>query len=371
MPLIAIISFIYTITLVLFGANPAMSQENKADIHSPFPVLLAEKRSIPEHTCTSPDKPPSNLNYISVYTDKSDGISIVDPEAQKKYKDQIKIVTRYEKHIASWVEKIISRQVSEKDYCVIEWLEDWADQNAMLGIKASSQGEAVRKWFLATIASHYDILNQNVNLKQSTQQKIEDWIELLATQVVEDYSRNPKNNSRQNNHIYWSAWAVMMASTILDNQQLYDWALERAEKGVLEIQYNGILPRELSRQRRAFSYHVFAAAPLIMIAETVEQNGGDLYNQNVGGLHRLVSFIVSELNNKQATITALTGRKQKTKTTITNYSLAWLEVYNARFPSSKIEKWVKKLSPMKYRRVGGNTSLLFAQETTDQDKPAK
>ena len=39
--------------------------------------------------------------------------------------------------------------------------------------------------------------------------------------------------------------------------------------------------------------------------------------------------------------------------------LAWMEAYYARFPIPEIKNWINIYRPMKNRRVGGNTTLLY------------
>lgn len=359
-----VIALLPTFTKQYSSAIAAQSQE----IKSPFTPVFNVKKDIPDRSCSSPPSAPQKLIFQSIYTDRSEGVSIVDEKARALYKEQIKPIESFEKKIAENVDRILRNKEEDNDYCAINWMLDWSAQNALLTRQANGQGEAIRKWFLATIATHYNLLNQNINLPKKAQKQLERWIDRLAKQVVLDYSKNPNSSSRKNNHIYWSAWAVMMASTILDNHEYYNWAKERAEIGILEIRENGILPRELVRQRRAFLYHVFAAAPLVLIAETMKQNNDDLYNVNNGGLHRLVNLVLSELQNEQSFFTMTTGKTQNTTNTITHYSLAWLTPYNQRFPKKIAGKWIEKLEPMKARRLGGNLSVLFPNSIDQSDK---
>jgi poly(beta-D-mannuronate) lyase len=328
-------------------------------IESPFPVQITEKLSIPEHPCEVPPTPPHHLKFTSVYTNRGEGLSIVDPKAKEKYHSQIKEIEFYEKEIARWTKWFLQSPPKEEGYCAIDWMENWAKQGALLKVPSNFQGGATRKWFLATIASHYSLLKAHIDIPKETKERIESWINALTQEVIIEYSKKTNNTSRHNNHIYWAAWAVMISSSVLDNHSYFDWALKRTKSGLRAIKNNGTLPRELARQARAFNYHVFSAAPLIMIAETTKQNGLNLYSYNNGALHRLVKLIVSELGNKQSLLTFLTRKRQDTKSVITPYSLAWLEVYHARFPSSKTQKWLDEFTLMKSRRIGGDMTSLF------------
>lgn len=365
-------------TIAIFTITPLFTMESvfatsTTTIKGPYPIPSFQKVNIPNYKCPKAPKPeakPSeNLKFNSIYTDRSEGVSIIDYQARDQYKKQIKPIEDYEKQISSWTDKIIQGNTSNINYCTIDWLYNWAENDALLTNNTNFQGQAVRKWFLATIASHYYLLNQHIKIPTDKKTTIDNWIKQLTETVIYNYSEHTNRNSRHNNHIYWSAWAVVIASIVLNNTNYFNWGLEQAKNGIQEIQKNGVLPRELKRERRAFTYHVFAAAPLIMIAETAKQNNIDIYNQNGGALHKLVSLIITELNHKQSALTALTGKRQDTMNTITPYSLAWIEVYNARFPSSKTQKWINRLKPMKSRRLGGNMSLLFDRKITEKDKP--
>jgi poly(beta-D-mannuronate) lyase len=328
-------------------------------IKAPFPVYSGVKQDIPKHECGAPPSPPQTLKFTSVYTNRGEGLSIVDPKAKEKYQSQIQDVELYEKAIAHWTKPFVLGKPTSDSYCAIDWMEDWSSKNALLNVPVNFQGGSTRKWFLATIASHYALLKARINISREIQTSIENWIDALTQEVITEYTAKPNNTSRHNNHMYWAAWAVIISSSVLDNHVYYDWALEHTKDGILEIRKNGTLPRDLARESRAFNYHVFSTAPLIMIAETAKQNGVNLYSHNNGGLHRLVKLIVSELGNKQSTFTFLTGEKQNTKSVITPYSLAWLEVYHARFPSSKTKKWIDRFPSMRSRRLGGDMTALY------------
>ncbi len=163
--------------------------------------------------------------------------------------------------------------------------------------------------------------------------------------------------------MYWAAWAVMITGVTLNEPDFYDWAKNKYFSAMDQMESDGSLPLETARQGKAFNYHVFAAHPLIMMAETGERNGDKLYAYKEGALHKLVNLIVSELDNNQQILTKKTGKVQNLDGTITSSMLAWMVPYHTRFQTPALEKWIKKSTPMKQRRIGGNMSLLFSKET--------
>lgn len=347
--------FLVSLGIILYGTK-------KNHLTSPYPFLPAMTHKVSSNVqCPPTPVPIHDMKYTSIYTDRSHGISIVDKAAQKQYKQQIAPLKKYEQQLYKWLEDAYTKP-EKFDYavsCSLDWLSSWAKENALLDGQTNFQGEAVRKWTLAALSSLYvqikDIKGTNKNQKQ----QIERWLSQLAAQVISDYEQHPDSISRNNNHLYWAGWSVMITGVAVNNQDYYEWGLKQYKKGAEAIQQDGTLPLETARQGRAFLYHIFAAAPLVMMAETATRNGKNMYQYNNSAISRLVQLIVKELDNNQAYITKFTGVQQNLEGVITPANLAWLEVYQALFPSDEIEKWTATMRPMEQRRIGGDMTRLF------------
>lgn len=364
--------FILTICLLIpLAGNNLMAMEwNK--LRSPYPLFATFIEPTPEQEkCPTPPASIHDMEYISVYTDKSEGISIVDKEAQKKYKKQIETIKNFELKIEGWVENSFNTKSkkTENTYCAIQWLYDWAINNSYLDGKTTFQGGAVRKWSLGVLSSHYLQIKNIHNIDNQTKSEIEDWLKRVATTVITEYESKPENKSRNNNHVYWAAWSVMITGIATNNRKFYKWGVRQYNKAINQIQKDGTLPLELERQSKAFHYHTFAAAPLVMMAETMTANGNEAYEHNEGALHKLIELILKELESNQTYISKLTDKKQNLEGTITNAQLAWMEPYYARFKNKNMEQWIKKLRPMIQRRTGGNMTRLYGQPIPDQNDP--
>lgn len=340
------------------------SAMDMALINSPYPVQAREKLlEMPESmSCPKTPAPPKNMLFKSVYTDRSEGVSIVDKEAKKRYQKQIKNIRTFETQIVGWTNKIAKGKSGPVNFCAIKWMQSWAKRDALYGVEESFQGESLRKWALATIATQYTLLKKNVDLPSSKKRDIENWIRALSDQVISDYQKHPHNKSRNNNHMYWAAWGVMAASAALNEPSYFEWAVSKYKQGVADIQKDGILPLELERKGRAFLYHNFSLAPLVMIAETAAQNGVDLYGENNGAIHKLVRRVLTDLNSKQAYITAKARKKQDMDGVISSSSLSWMAPYYKRYKKRSLKKWIKKYQPLKSSRMGGDLTYLFDVE---------
>jgi hypothetical protein len=102
-------------------------------------------------------------------------------------------------------------------------------------------------------------------------------------------------NDGTNNHYYWAGFAVMAAGIAADDRKLFDWGVSTYNEAMSRIQPDGTLPLEMARGQRALHYHVFALAPLTMMAEMGYANGLDLYNANNGALKRLIDVTAAGL----------------------------------------------------------------------------
>lgn len=349
----------------IFYLAPSKAEEWNR-LRSPYPVFVTAPYYLPSPTnsyqCPKTPKPIHRMKYTSIYTDKSNGISIVDKAAQKKYRQQVKALKKYETQIYKWTEQALEGKDRKKHpvACALAWLSDWAQENSMLDGETNFQGEAIRKWTLASLSSLYLQIKNFKQTDKEQKRQIEDWLERLGNQVMSDYSKHPNSKSRNNNHMYWAAWSVLITAVAINNKDFYKWGLKQYKKAVNNIQDDGTLPLETYRQSKAFLYHIFAAAPLVMIAETATRNGDNMYEYNNSALHRLIALILHEMDNNQSYLRKKTGQPQNLTSVITPESLAWLEVYNARFKNKEIEKRLSQFRPMIQRRLGGNMTRLFA-----------
>ena len=115
---------------------------------------------------------------------------------------------------------------------------------------------------------------------------------MLADQVrdyVDDKMKSP-NSDAWNNHRYWAGLAVCAAGIARNDNHEFRFGMDAFKAGVDDIGPSGVLPRELARAGMALHYHLYALAPLIMLAELGETNGIDTYAENDHAIDRLVNL---------------------------------------------------------------------------------
>lgn len=351
--------FLFTITLTMLAscassyANPRLTMPFDKDIIAEN-SLKKEK----DFSCRSVPKPVKNMIYASKYKNKK-GHDVIDSAAEKKYKKAVKKVSTYGKSLIKMSNLYLVSSRSQKKIasCVLKWMYKWERKNALLG-KTNHTGEFVRTKTLATLASAYSQIIEDKDLDSAKTKTVERWLNDLAYTVVRDFSVNEKRDSRQNNHLYWAAWAVAATGIVLQDNILFDWAINKAYFALSQIADDGTLPLELARMSKALHYHIYAAGPLVMLAETAAWNGINLYEAENGALHRLVKRALSGLEDASY-FKKRTGKEQNLAGSLTVSQLAWVEVYHKRFPSKKTKTLLEKLRPMRQRSLGGNLTLLY------------
>lgn len=343
----------------------AALQGQEHRLSPPFDAAAIRARSGQPDTktfsCGTPPEPLRDLQFESIYGNLSSNNSIIDPSAYDAYSEKTAPLGRYQNGLTSMANRYLKSAPHNPEIavCTLKWLEAWAEEGALLG-DVNRTGAFVRKWVLSSIALSYIQIRDEPMLDPWSDQKVRSWILEVSNAVIADFSRDTDKESRQNNHLYWAAWAVASAAVALDDPSMFRWAMKQAKFGMSQIEKDGTLALELKRGRMALNYHVFAASPLIMLAEIGARNGVDLYAENDGALKRFARRVIGGLDNP-AYFEKLTHEKQDVSRILSATNLVWLEPYNARYPDTQADKWLKKLQPLRNSRVGGNATLLYGR----------
>ena len=125
-----------------------------------------------------------------------------------------------------------------------------------------------------------------------------------------------------------------------------------AKIGVKQIQKDGTLPHEMDRAARALHYHLFAAAPLVTLAEFAAANGEDLYSEHDEALKRLVERSVSGVNDPSY-FRRKAGSEQEVPPFTSAMSYAGMQPYAKRFPNPAISVILGKHDSLSGFYLGG------------------
>ncbi len=146
---------------------------------------------------------------------------------------------------------------------------------------------------------------------------------------------------------------AVAAEAIADNDSdAGQWAITAYRMGVAAIQPDGSLKAEMNRAQMALHYHLYALAPLIMLAEFGEANGLDLYAEDNGALHRLVNFCVAGLEDPTL-LQKRTGVAQVVTLPYAGSDIGWAVPYVHRFPNPQLSSLIAKAPWVRYTTWGG------------------
>lgn len=315
--------------------------------------------------------PVKNLVLGNVYKKSDPTRSEIDEDAQKIYRDQTGSVNSFENRLSAMTNDYL--KTNKKDgraaFCALEWLYTWAAADSFLG-EVNVQGEYARQWSLATMSSSY-LQVRDFPFDENKKAVIENWLLKVAGRVMSNYSDISTYVRKQNNHLYWGAWAVTATGIATDHKELYDWGVGKVKYALhVQVQKDGTLPLELIRGQKALQYHVFALGPLVMVSEAAMNNGEDLYKVNDGALHRLVDVTYGGLKDPSY-FEKLTNHKQISGASMSGGHFSWLEAYNARFPNAEKTAFLNKHRPIISRRTGGDMTFLYGKPAhASSPKPA-
>ena len=337
----------------------AKSKNESSVLALPYDLPARHRESSTAFSCPTPKaSAPVNLVLESVYDSSDPYRATPDPEREEAYAQETRESRAFENQLLQMANGYLQTGSSERAQCVLDWLYHWAKEDALLG-DTNNMGVIVRQWMLASLGSAYAQVRDDSFLNGKKKRVVEDWLRRCAKTVMADYPRDATQGRKQNNLLYWASWAVTITGISLNDTALYDWGIERAKRALSsQMQDDGTLPLEMARGQRALHYHIFAAVPLVMLAEAGERNGDHIYQMRDGIFHRFVYRILEGMRDP-AYFETESGVPQNGSGNLHPGHLAWMEPYNSRFPTPEIERRLEKARPVFLRRTGGNMTLLY------------
>jgi poly(beta-D-mannuronate) lyase len=304
------------------------------------------------YACPEPVHLSPDLATNSFYSDGKS--SVIDPERMKTYNataGPYKELGNVAVAAADAYRMTGSRAAVQ---CLAWHLETAARDGVFTGKMNSNQAYYVQGWVIGAIAIAYLKVRDSGLIEGNQQKAILDWIQRVVKQTQDYYDeRRQKQSDAENNHLYWAGVEVAAAGIAANNRKLFDWGIDTYHVGVAQIQPDGTLPREMGRGQRALHYHLFAAAPLVYLAEFGEDNGLDLYAERDGALKRLVEVSTRGLLDNSL-FTQKSGVAQDTPHgNPTAEEIGWAKLYVKRFPDSVIAGLIARVPSPTYMYLGG------------------
>jgi poly(beta-D-mannuronate) lyase len=280
--------------------------------------------------------------------------SIIDPVRQEAYRKSSDGVKEVGMQIVKAADNFRTTGSHQAAQCAIDQIIALARQNSLTGKMSSNQAYYVQGWVVGAIAIAYlKTRDTSIATSQQTQQ-IGVWLDSVGKQTIAYYENHKKlgNGDSQNNHLYWAGLELAAIGVAANNRNDFDWGLATYDVGVENIQSNGTLPLEMARGRRALHYHLYALAPLVLLAEFGEANHIDLYAHANGAIHRLVNASVAGLQDP-ALFRNTSGVLQELPAKIAADQIGWAPPYLRRFPNPALARMVKESTDLSVYYLGG------------------
>jgi poly(beta-D-mannuronate) lyase len=324
-------------------------------LHSPWQNTPAPPPSAGPYACPPEPSLPRVLVFDGYYTDSH--YSIIDPAARKAYEAATFVPDGFGHDVVRAVDEYRLTGSEAAGRCAVALLYGAADQRAFtearLSARKSRQGLYVQTWLCAGLALAY-LKVEGTGLETPAQRKkVASWLADIAGEVRAFHNRLAwagAGDSR-NNHRYWAGLAVAAAGIVSDRRDLFDWGMRAGRDGLAQITEEGTLPREMDRASMALHYHLFAAAPLVILAELGEPNGIDLYSEKSGALQRLVMRAASGLVDPSF-FEVRTGVPQQRQDPDNGATITWAAPFAQRFPNALLSGLLAK-APRGFYIFGG------------------
>lgn len=343
----------------------------EARLLAPFDVAAQRKRwgkvTPPLAGCPAPPQGPRDLVREDFYTNKSH--SVADPAKKRATLDKLAPLWEFTRVVNVMADEFVMSQPADasRAACVLTWLDAWAKADALTG-EISTWARYDTLWAAEIGAGMaYLKVRDATRLDSQAKARVENWLVKVARLAVTDNDKfNAGTDQRRqprSNLSYWTAAGAAVAGIAANDRALYDWSLETVRRGLSFVTPEGAMPAEMSRQARAFVYHIWGLEPLMLVAACARANGGDVLQENEGALPKVVAFMLRARREPQW-FEALAGFPQQADSHPERWprkdSAAALEMFLALKPDPAVEAIVAPLRPVSTKFSGGNFTLLFA-----------
>ncbi|GGA66302.1 hypothetical protein GCM10011507_17300 [Edaphobacter acidisoli] len=338
-----------TIGAVLLASMPCYA--NAAALRSPWDGV-AVKATSASYDCPAVEHLPVDFVTNGFYRTDDPTHSIVDPAMMKAYHESSAPEKRDGDEVVAAADAYRTTGSLAAARCVIAHMEANARGRALTGKMSSNQAYYVQGWVLGGEAIAYLKVRESGVISPEQAAVILPWLKKVSQQTKDYYdAKEAKDAAAQNNHYYWAGVELAAVGIATNDRKDFDWAMSAAKQGIAAIQPDGTLPNEMHRAMRALHYHLYAAGPLVLMAELGMSNGVDLYAVNGGALKHLVRVSMAGMVDPTLFEKA-TGVKQEMGSP-SNERIGWAESFNRRFPDPVITKLLSECKDKGYMYLGG------------------
>jgi len=305
------------------------------------------------YACPEPLHLSPDLTTSGFYSDSKS--SIIDPVKWKAYSESAGPYKKLGDLAVSAADAYRATGSKQAAECVLRLEKTAALDKVFTGKMSSNQAYFVQGWVIGALGIAYLKIRDSGVVGGEDRKLLTSWMQAVSKQTMDYYDASLAKPGRENgnNHLYWAGVQVGAIAIAANDRRMFDWALAAYRNGVRQITPEGTLPEEMRRGQRALHYHLYAASPLVYIAEFGEDNGIDLYGESNGALRLLVQRATAGLAGS-GYFDQQAGIKQDAPNgPPTGEEIGWAKVYVKRFPDAGISSLIAKAPSLSYMYLGG------------------
>jgi poly(beta-D-mannuronate) lyase len=293
---------------------------------------------------------PPIINVSDYYSDSAH--SVADPERKRAYAQAVRPWHDAARDLEAMADLYRAGGDAEQARCVAAGLDRLAQSGALTGPMATNQAVYVQGWMLGAFAVAWLKVRNATAIPNAQRAHVETWLATVAAGNLNYYNnRSSRTTDSRNNHRYWAGFAVMAAGIAGNRRDLFDWGSESFRIGADQITPEGTLPLEMGRRSLALHYHLFAAAPMVAMAEMANANGIDLYGENNGGLARLAQRAIDGIQDPSF-FAERAGVPQETIRPTAD-EISWAQPLARRYPNPAVNDLLRRLPSRSVLYLGG------------------
>jgi poly(beta-D-mannuronate) lyase len=339
------------IPLLAIAATAAQAEKLRSPWDDTHNNPKAEQTTVP-YDCPAPPPFAKTLEVGSYYIDSR--ASVADPQKLAAFQKASEAPTHLSQFATLAADAYLEKGSRAAAVCVYSLLDAAAKPDAWAGKMPGFQGVYVQNWLLSAVAIAYLKARESGVGTPQQDATIQKWFKGLATRVEDYFTDAAKRGATdaRNNHIYWAGLAIAAAAIACNSPKDFEAGISAYRSGLDAIQPDGSLTDEMNRGQMALHYHLYALAPLIMLAELGEANGLDLYAEHQGAIHRLVNFCLAGLEDPSL-LEKRTGVAQVATLPYAGSDIGWAVPYVRRFPNAQLSALLAKAPWVRYTSWGG------------------
>jgi len=340
---------ILLIALLVTAVAPASARG--ADLRSPWDGVAVKSTDAP-YDCPAVEHLPVDFVTDGFYALNDPTHSIVDPARMKAYAASSAPEKRDGNEVVRAADAYRTTGSLTAARCAVAHMEANARGHALTGKMSSNQAYYVQGWVLGGEAIAYLKVRDSGVVTPEQKAVILPWLKAVSRQARQYYDEKAEQHPDSlNNHYYWAGVELAAVGIATNDRSDFNWGIKSARVGIAAVRPDGTLPNEMRRGKRALHYHLYAAGPLVMLAELGMPNAIDLYAERGGALKHLVRVAIDGMIDPSPFEKA-TGIRQEVQSP-TGESIGWAEPFNRRFPDPTMTRLLSECHNLSYMYLGG------------------